>query len=325
MNIDLDLNDQIPTQKVKKIVEPLGIGIQYNPEIMDWFPFESCDVDAFEVLVDSFMGALDGPYLMLPGFEERMIELAKKCPLVAHSNYGCDFGFGALEETPAVRRHMPLAKKLNSPWIANHMFYGDNSWLDIWSSPVQFSHAEVDRLADRAKRLQDIYGMPLAHENAAYYLPCPGGEMGEAEFLARLVERSGTYLHLDLHNVYANAINLKDFSAREYLETIPLERIVSMHVAGGSWHDGVYHDWHDSPVPDDVWTMLEYVLARSRPGGVFLEYQGQAHHPDTRVMGEAGDSDFIMRDLKIAQSIWDQAYGPHSRFSTRKQLEEVTS
>ncbi|MDJ0630631.1 MAG: DUF692 family protein [Rhodobacter sp.] len=325
MSIDLDMTRTAVARQPAPVVEPLGIGIQYNPEILDWFPFDECDVDAFEVLLDSIMGALDGPYLMLPGFAERMQDLARKCPLVAHSNYGCDFGFGPLEETPAVRRHVPLAKKLNSPWVANHMFYGDDSWLDIWSSPVQFSHAEIDRLADRARRLQEYYGMPLAHENAAYYLPCPGGEMEEAEFLARLVEKSGTYLHVDLHNIYANSINLDGFSARNYLNTIPLDRIVSIHVAGGSWHEGVYHDWHDSPVPDEVWQMLEYVLARSRPGGVFLEYQGQAHHPDTRIMGEEGDKDFIMRDLEIAMSIWDKAYGPESRFSTRKQVLETVA
>jgi uncharacterized protein len=325
MSFDLDLSASRPSGQVRPIVAALGVGIQYNPEILSWFPFEECDVDAFEVLVDSFMGALDGPYVMLPGFSERMRELARKCPLVAHSNYGCDFGFGPLDETPAVLRHVPLAKALNSPWIANHMFYGDSSWLDIWSSPVQFSHAEIDRLADRATRLQELYGMPMAHENAAYYLPCPGSEMEEAEFLARLVKKSGTYLHVDLHNIYANSINLKGFSVQEYLDTIPLDRIISMHVAGGSWHEGTYHDWHDSPVPDEVWSMLEYVLARSRPGAVFLEYQGQAHHPDTRVMGESGDAELILRDLKIAMTIWDSAYGKNSRFSTQKSaLEPAT-
>ncbi len=198
---------------------------------------------------------------------------------------------------------------MQSPWIANHCFYGDNSWLDIWSSPLQFSAAEVKRVAGRARALQEIYGMPLAHENAAYYIPCPGAEMREAEFMARLVDEAGTYLHLDLHNIYTNSINLPGFDLQDYLGTIPLDRVIAIHLAGGSWMDGLYHDWHDASVPEQVWDLLDHVLGRSRPGAIILEYQGQAHHPSTRVLGRAGDYQMILSDVERARRAWQRAYG----------------
>ncbi|MCR4471353.1 DUF692 domain-containing protein [Burkholderia sp. SCN-KJ] len=291
--------------------DPIGVGIQYNPEILDWFPFESLQVDLFEILLDNVMGPLDGPHLIRPGARKTLERLAARWPLLAHSNYGCEFGFGALDGSPAVQRHVPIARELGSPWVADHCFYGDDSWLDIWSSPLQFSRRERQRCAVRAAELQELYGMPLAHENAAYYLACPGSEMREAEFLAELVDEAGTFLHLDLHNIYTNSLNLRGFDVDDYLDTIPLNRVISVHLAGGSWHGGLYHDWHDSPIPEPVWELYEELLGRASPCAIVLEYQGQAHHPDTRVLGGNSDRDMIVADLERARAIWNRL-GPNA-------------
>ncbi|WP_254700414.1 DUF692 domain-containing protein [Trinickia violacea] len=285
---------------------PIGVGIQYNPEILDWFPFESLEVDLFEILLDNVMAPLDGPHLIKPAARKMLERLRARCTLLAHSNYGCEFGFGSLEQTAAVRRHVPIAQAIGSPWVADHCFYGDDSWLDIWSSPVQFSQREIKRCAERAAALQARYCMPLAHENAAYYLACPGSEMREAEFIAGLVEEAGTFIHLDLHNIYTNSLNLPEFDVRDYLNTIPLERVIAVHLAGGSWHGGLYHDWHDSPIPEPVWELYEELLSRAQPCAVILEYQGQAHHPDTRVLGGQDDGDMIVADLERARALWNR-------------------
>ena len=285
----------------------VGVGIQYNPEILGWFPFESLEVDLYEVLLDSVMGPLDSPYLFLPGTFEKLTALKHSHPLLAHSNYGCDFGFLPLDQTPAVRRHVRMTQAIDSPWVANHCFYGDDSWLDIWSSPLQFSRAEMKRVAARAGQLQDLYGVPLAHENATYYVAAPGAEMREAEFMAGLVEEAGTFLHLDLHNIYANSLNLAGYRIDDYLSTIPLDRVINVHVAGGRWHGGLYHDWHDSPVPEPVWDMLEWVLERATPAAIIVEYQGRCHHETTRVLGGVQDHDMIAGDVERARKLWHKA------------------
>jgi uncharacterized protein len=299
------------------LVPRLGVGIQYNPEILEWFPFEEQDVDAMEVLLDTFMGPLDSPHVLLPARGRLLERLASKYPLLGHSNYGCEFGFEPLEASPAVLRHVPLSRAMRSPWVVDHCFYGDGSWSDLWSSPIQFSAAEVARVGARARALQEAYGVPLGHENAAYYRPCPGAEMREAEFLARLVEASGTYLHLDLHNIYTNGINLPGYDVDDFLNTIPIERVIEVHIAGGSWYDGLYHDWHDSRVPEPVWELLERVLRAGSPGAVVLEFQGRAHHPCTREMSREEDLEMIQADLARAGALWDRVYGPFSRRTTK--------
>jgi uncharacterized protein len=301
-------------------VPRLGVGLQFNPELVGWFPFLDQSLDALEILFDAVMAPLDGPGLLSLRCVEPLREAALKFPLIGHSNYGGDFGFNDLMTTSAVRRHVPLAKKFAVPWVANHCFYSDASWADVWSSPLQFSNAEVVRVAKRARALQDLYGVPLAHENAAYYRPCPGSEMPEEEFLARTLELSGTYLHLDLHNLYANALNhgSSGYSIPRFLATIPLERVISIHMAGGRWLDNQYHDFHDTQVAEEVWDLLDEVLSRARPGAVLLEYETQALYYNEETLDREATIDLILADLERARRAWDRAYGAASRRTTGK-------
>jgi uncharacterized protein len=299
-------------------VAAVGIGLQHNPEIAEWFPMHSAKLDAIEVLLDTVIAPLDSPHVILPSRLADIAALVAADPtVIAHSNYGAEFGFEPLEQSSAVRRHVPAVQLFESPWMSDHCFYGDGSWSDMWSSPVQFSKAEVARLAGRASRLQELLGVPLAHENAAYYVPCPGADMAEPDFLAALVEAAGTHLHIDLHNIHTNAVNFGQYTMRSYLDALPLERVVEVHVAGGSWAGGMYHDWHDSRVPEPVWDTLEQLLSACRPGAVVLEMQGQAHSARTRELDPSADIDVILADLARAAQIWDRVYGPHSRRTTR--------
>lgn len=302
-------------------VPRLGVGLQYNPELIGWFPFLDQPLDALEVLFDSVMGPLDGPGLLSGRLAQIVDDVIGRFPLLGHSNYGGDFGFDDLLSSAAARRHVPLAKQFGVEWVANHCFYSDASWSDVWSSPLQFSRAEAARVAARARDLQDLYGVPLAHENAAYYRACPGSDLTEEEFLARMLELSGTYLHLDLHNLYANELNhhASGYSIKRFLDTIPLERIVSIHMAGGRWIDGQYHDLHDTQVPEAVWDLLDEVLSRARPGAVILEYETQALHCDGQTLDTERTTDVILADLERARRAWDHAYGPTSRRTTRSE------
>jgi uncharacterized protein len=297
----------------------LGVGLQFNPALLGWFPFAEQPLDALEILFDGVMKPLDGPGLIWPDGLRLVQEAAGNFPIIGHSNYGGDFGFDDLSTTAAVRRHVPLARKFQVPWVSNHCFYSDASWSDVWSSPLQFSPAEIERVGARARALQALYGVPLGHENAAYYRACPGSQMPEEEFLAQLVAVSGTYLHLDLHNLYANALNhgAAGYSIARFLDTIPLDRVICIHMAGGRWIEGQYHDLHDTQVPDPVWDLLAEVLSRTCPGAVILEYETQSLRIDDRPTNLGATIDLILEDLERARSLWDRAFGSGSRRTTR--------
>ncbi len=284
-----------------------GIGLQANPTIVDqigWDRFDDSPIDFLEVLIDTFVAPLDCRFVIDPMARPILDALAERYPLLAHSNYGGEFGFDPLDETPAVRRHAPFVRAIESPFVADHMFIGSAASSHMWSSPLQFSSAEVVRVADRAAALQDRLGVPLLHEDAFFYAPFPGSDIPAGEFMAGVVERAGTWLLLDLHNVFANDTNHDGYSAERFLATIPLDRVVEIHIAGGQWLGGTYHDFHNAPVPEAVWDMLAHVLPRApRLEAVVLEVQGPAHHPQSTAVDETW-LPMIRSDLARAASIW---------------------
>ena len=184
-----------------------------------------------------------------------------------------------------------------------------------YSSPAPRSSASRDGRGPS----RSLYGVPLGHENAAYYRTCPGSDMPEEDFLAELLELSGTYLHLDLHNLYANSLNhgTSGYSIERFLSTIPLDRVVTIHMAGGRWIDGQYHDLHDTQVDEAVWDLLDEVLSRSHPGAVILEYETQALYCEEEWLDRERTIDVILADLERARHSWDRAYGAESRRTTR--------
>jgi uncharacterized protein (UPF0276 family) len=285
-----------------------GVGLQLNPTIVEMIDRIDPKLYSFsELLCDQFAAPLDTAYVIDPVVRPQLEDLMSRHPTLAHGNYGNEFGYDPLDETPGVLRHIEIAHAMKSPWYADHMFYGFQASTYMWSSPLQFSRAEVERVAGRAAELQDRLKMPLLHENAFYYAPFPGSELEEAEFIATLVERAQTHLLLDLHNIYSNSMNFDGYDRWKFLRTIPLDRVIEIHIAGGQHLEGWYHDFHNHPVPDGVWEMLEYVLPRApKLVAVTLEVQEPAHSTRSRLVDDTWPA-MIEHDLNRAKQIWDAA------------------
>jgi len=285
-----------------------GVGLQLNNSVinalgLDGFP--DAQFEYVQLICDSWAAPLDTGYVVNQSLRRWFDSLAERYPLLAHSNYGLEYGFEPLPESPALKRHVELAREMKSPWMADHMFYGLISDSFVWSTPLQFSRAEIERVAGRAAAFQDALKMPLLHENAFYYATFPGSDIAEAEFMAEVVERAQTHLLLDLHNVYANSVDHEGFDTSRYLDTIPLDRVMEIHIAGGQWIDGWYHDLHNDAVPEPVWEMLEDVLHRApNLQAVTLEFQGAAHNPRSRPL-DGSWAEMVASDLARATRMWN--------------------
>jgi uncharacterized protein (UPF0276 family) len=95
--------------------------------------------------------------------------------------------------------------------------------------------------------------------------------LAEADFVVEVLERTDAKLLLDVNNIYVNGRNF-DFDPRLYIDKIPMERVVQIHVAGHFVRDDdVRIDTHGEPVPDDVYELLEYALRKTGPVPVLLE------------------------------------------------------
>jgi uncharacterized protein (UPF0276 family) len=130
--------------------------------------------------------------------------------------------------------------------------------------PIPCTEAAVKWVANRIKQAQDILGMQIGIENASYYVAPPNAEMSEAEFVSAVVKESGCFFHLDVNNVYVNSQNF-NFDPFDYLQSLPLEQVGYLHVAGHYVEDdGLIVDTHGADVIDPVWTLLEQTYALQR-------------------------------------------------------------
>lgn len=258
-----------------------------------------------ELLCDQFTGPLDAGYVLDPFMRPTLERIATQHKLIAHGNHGNEYGFEPLDETAGVVRHIAAAHAMHSPWYTDHMFFGFESTAYVWSSPLPFSRVEVERIAGRAAALQDRLKMPLLHENAFYYARAPGSDMLEAEFIAGILEKAQTHMLLDLHNVYANSCNFEDYDAWGFLRTVPLDRVIEIHLAGGQQSEGWYHDFHCCAVPEPVWEMLAYVVPRApNLKAIVLEVQGPAHSYVSRPVDPTWIP-MINEDLRRARAVVD--------------------
>jgi hypothetical protein len=127
--------------------------------------------------------------------------------------------------------------------------------------------------------------MGPAVENIATLMAPPASSMDEPEWVAAITAAAGTPLLLDLHNLYANAVNF-GHEPLAYLMRFPLQQVAIVHISGGVRIDGPAApgeppiarllDDHLHDVPDPVYHLLEALGERCpRLLTVVLERDGR--------------------------------------------------
>jgi hypothetical protein len=98
-------------------------------------------------------------------------------------------------------------------------------------------------------------------ENVSSYVAWADDEMGEAEFIAELLQRADCELLLDVNNVYVSSVN-HGLDARAFIDALPPHRVRQIHLAGHEVTDEGLIDTHDHPVCDAVWALYRHTVQR---------------------------------------------------------------
>ena len=187
--------------------------------------------------------------------------------------HGVSLSLGGAER-PDDRRleHLAsVAERVSAPLASEHIAFVRAEGREAGHLlPVPRTRTALDILSENVAIAQAALPVPLALEHVAALVQWPDAEMDEATFVAELVERTGALLLLDLSNLYANAHN-HGYDALESLVRFPLDRIAYVHVGGGRFHDGVYHDTHADPVVPGVLDLVEELFSLTDAPGVLLE------------------------------------------------------
>jgi uncharacterized protein (UPF0276 family) len=173
---------------------------------------------------------------------------------------------------------------------------------------MPYTRQTLSHVRERVKRVQGELGIPFALENASSYLEFRESTMPECEFLAELADSADCGLLLDVNNVFVSAYN-HGFDACAYIDAIPVDRVVQIHLAGHT-DKGLYLlDTHSTHVRTEVWELYRRALRRFGPTSTLIEWD--ADIPAWEVLaGEAARARSIrdeMRSDSSEESTWAAA------------------
>jgi uncharacterized protein (UPF0276 family) len=203
-----------------------------------------------------------------PRFLDRIAELY---PIVMH---GVALSIGSSDplDTAYLRALKHLRSRTRARLISDHLCFTGVAGRNTHDLlPVPYTESMLRYVASRVRTVQDTLGERIALENPATYAGFRASSMPEGEFLARLAIEADCHILLDVNNVYVSAFN-HGFSAHAYIDALPIERIVQLHLAGHTHFGTHIIDTHSGTVADPVWDLLAYVRQRGACAPVMLEW-----------------------------------------------------
>lgn len=228
-------------------------------------------IDVVEVIADDFFDA--------PRDERRALRtLSAQTPVVLH---GVSLGLASAVpvDKKLLEKTAKLCEEVSPEYWSEHLAFVRGGGVEIGhlAAPPR-TDATIEGAAANLERAQAVVGSAPLIENIATLIDPPGSDYDEITWINRIIDSSPGDLLLDLHNLHANATNF-GYDAMEFIKRLPLQRIASVHLAGGKWVEALGErrllDDHLHDVPDPVYQLLaELAALTSQPLTVILERDG---------------------------------------------------
>jgi len=238
----------------------LGAGLGLKPQHFDDALHCTQDEMWFEVHPENYLMA-GGPRLAW------LDAVRSRHPLSLHG-VSLSLAGAAPPDAQHLGRLAGLIRRVEPALVSEHLAWSTldrRYYPDLL--PVPRTSAVLARVADNIQRAQNQLQHRIAIENPSHYLRMDNHDWSETDFLDELVRRSGCGLLVDINNVYVSAHNI-GYDARTYLDNLPAEAILEIHLAGHSIdagedsETGLLIDSHDAPVNDAVWTLYRHLIER---------------------------------------------------------------
>lgn len=249
----------------------MRLGIGYRPELA-YFIERHRDIGFVEVLAEDFHAADCIPDFLVRMARERDVEF------VVHSTMLDPAGATPLDES-YLDHVVAVARRLNAVRVSDHLAFVRSGELESGHLlPPRRSGATLQVVLDNIARIQRKLPVPFVLENIATTFDWPDHEMSEVAFLSTILQESDCGLLVDVSNLFANACNV-GVDADAFIDALPLERLFYVHVAGGVFKSGLYHDTHRHEVQRQSLEMLAALARRVPVERVMLERDGDFGDP----------------------------------------------
>jgi uncharacterized protein len=248
---------------------PAAAGVGYKPQHFDDILNNSGPVDWLEIHAENYMSDGGRPLAQLR-------HLSQQFPISVHG-VGLSIGSEGPLDSDHLARLKHLVDWLNPASFSEHLAWSthDSHFLNDLL-PLPYTDTTLNQVCDHIDQVQTTVGRQMLLENPSSYLSFDESTWSEPDFLREIARRTGCGLLLDVNNVFVSAVNL-NFSPQSYIEAYPLDQVGEIHL-GGHDEDLDDHghplliDSHGREVVDPVWSLLDYVLDRSGPKPVLVEW-----------------------------------------------------
>jgi len=242
----------------------MGYGLGLRAEHYDEVLAGAAGAQWFEALTDNYLDTEGRPLWVLE-------QVRRDYPLALH---GVAMSLGGPDplDRAYLERLKRLVDRMEPAIVSDHLCFSRVDGRNLFDLlPLPYTEEVLAHVIERVARVQDYLGRRILVENPSSYLAWKASDIPEAEFLAELARGADCGILLDVNNVYVSACN-HGFDPREYLRTVPAERVGQIHLAGFTDMDGYLFDTHSRPVSDDVWDLYDYTLSLTGPVSSMVEW-----------------------------------------------------
>lgn len=243
-----------------KLKTGIGLRVPHYNHILEKKP----KVDFFEIISENFL--VDGGRPL-----EVLDQILDLYPVIQHG-VSLYFGSPEMPSEEHLKRLKKLVEKTKTPWLSDHLCWGsvDGTYThDLL--PLPYTKEVASIAAEKIIKIRDYLGIPIAVENLSSYAEFEASEMSEWEFLNLVVDKADCGILLDVNNIYVSAYNHK-FNPKDYVDSVDVDRVAQIHIAGHSKQDNIIIDTHDKAPIDEVWELYDYTLEKLGCTPTLLEW-----------------------------------------------------
>ncbi len=260
------------------------VGLGWRGELAAGILSNLAHIDVLEVIADDYYHAPRAGIAAL-------CSLARQVPVSLHG-----VGMGLASTMPADPRRLHamarLMRQVPAESWSEHLSFVRAGGIEIGhlAAPPRTPLSAAGAIANIALATRIVGSAPLM-ENIATLVQPPASTLDEAEWLAQILHGAHVPLLLDLHNLYANAVNF-GHDPEQLLLRLPLDRVGAVHLSGGHWIEAPggagqrLLDDHLHDVPPAVFALLTQ-LARHAPQPLTVIVERDGNYPSfEHVLGQ---------------------------------------
>lgn len=284
---------------------PLGVGMVYFPALEGLFKQCNALLDVIEVEPQTlwFRGYGNESHRL----DERAFDQLAHLPQrkLVHG-VGLPLASSIKFDPQQIPPWQQSIARLNPLWVSEHLAFmrvpsdtpeSTSQHSGFLLPPLQCQET-VDIAVARISELRRLSGVPVAFEISPNYLRPQRGEMLDGDFFARVAASADCGIVLDLHNLWCNERNGRQ-RMQEVIESLPLNRVWEIHLAGGDNHQGYWLDAHSDLVPPLLIELCEQLLPKlPNLGAMVFEIM-----PDY-VQAKELSLDQLVGQIEIMKSLW---------------------